>query len=69
MRGSEESVSSRHMYIAICRAWASALIFPGPHRSSIVTPKNSAVTAMIVDVLISGTCESGIRSRSTISAN
>ena len=48
MRGSDRSVSSRHRYMAICRAWASAFVLPGPHSSSMVTPKNSAVTAMIV---------------------
>src|SRR5690606_14313708 len=67
--GSDESVSSRHRYMAICRACASALVLPGPHRSSMVTPKNSAVTAMIVGGVISGVWESGIRSRSTISAS
>src|SRR5437764_332629 len=67
--GSDMSVSSRQRYIAICRAVASAFVLPGPQRSSIVTSKNSDVTLMMVGAVISGACESGMRSRSTISAS
>ena len=46
--GSERSVSSRHRYMAICRAPTSTRLRELPIRSSMVIEKYSAVTAMIV---------------------
>ncbi|CAM5569419.1 hypothetical protein SALBM217S_00020 [Streptomyces griseoloalbus] len=37
--GSDRSVSSRHRYMAICRAVTSARPREVPHRSSTVSPK------------------------------
>ena len=55
--------------MAICRAEAICLVFTGPHSSSSVTSKYSAVTAMIVAASMSLATGSRIRSRSTIWAS
>ena len=41
--GSDRSVSSRHRYIATCRAWTSTRLREEPHRSSIEIEKYAAV--------------------------
>lgn len=64
--GRDRSVSSRHRYMAICRAVTSTREREVPHRSSGVNPKYEAVWAMISAAVISGTSSLGIRSRSTM---
>src|SRR5690606_35672345 len=67
--GRERSVSSRHRYIAICRAVTRTRERELPHRSSMVRPKYAAVWAMIAAGVISALSSSVMRSLSTISAS
>src|SRR5260370_8642146 len=59
--GSDRSVSSRHRYIAICRAVTRTLDRDVPHRSSIDSPKYDAVWPMIVAAAVFGPLASGIK--------
>src|SRR6516165_4700917 len=67
--GSDMSVSSRHRYMAICRAVTSTRDREVPQRSSMDRPKYDAVWPMMVDAVMSGPCVSTMRSLSTNSAS
>src|SRR5665648_966017 len=59
--GQAHVVSSRHRYIAICRAVTSTRERDDPQRSSIVRPKSFAVWVMIVAAVISAVSSSVMR--------